>query len=264
MPKIGNGVCNCEYNNEWWGYDGGDCCPESCRRPSLSCYTASGTITASKTSNIVTGVGSSFQTQFGTGHKVYAVNANGVGTFIGTVASIQSATMLTLTTSAKAAVSASAYAKDQNKVSPNAGCTAQDVKCDLSVSGTISTKDTTGAIAGSGTYFLKWFAPGHTLYTASGVAVGVIASITSDVVLTLTTAPNASLQSALLAGGVSIKLDQNNSPFLGYNCKQPGCRPTASSSPNVGAVINGRTPSNWIADGHTAKTFQTCSQVQVQ
>lgn len=31
--NIGNGVCNCEYNNEWWGYDGGDCCPETCRHP---------------------------------------------------------------------------------------------------------------------------------------------------------------------------------------------------------------------------------------
>jgi len=28
--NIGNGYCDCQYNNEQWGYDGGDCCPSTC------------------------------------------------------------------------------------------------------------------------------------------------------------------------------------------------------------------------------------------
>jgi hypothetical protein len=30
-PKIGDGVCDCQFNNDLWGYDGGDCCASTCK-----------------------------------------------------------------------------------------------------------------------------------------------------------------------------------------------------------------------------------------
>lgn len=30
VPQIGDGHCDCQYNNDLWGFDGGDCCKDTC------------------------------------------------------------------------------------------------------------------------------------------------------------------------------------------------------------------------------------------
>lgn len=136
-----------------------------------------GTIKVFTGNNNVIGTGTAFTTQLGNSYII----RNSANVFVGRIASIANANSATLTTNANVAISGSSF-KYQSYMAnlivydPHLG------------NGNISTFSTNNAVIGTGTAFITQLDVGYQIFdTNNANLVGVIKTITSNTVATLTT-----------------------------------------------------------------------------
>jgi len=154
-----------------------------------------GTITVASGSTTVTGVGTSFNTEFKVGDKLYS----STGVYIGTISVIGSATSLTLASNSPAA-----YTTES--------CNGQ---CVFYNTGTISTNGTTAG-TGTGTIFTTEVNVGDMLYTSTGTYLGTVNAIGSAISITFATNATATYSGQFFTG---IGITQTGT--ISYNWATP-------------------------------------------
>jgi len=180
-------------------------------------FSGTGTISSSNTSNVVTGVGTSFNTQLQPTNVLY----NSSNVFLGVVSSIANSTQLTLSSNAASTLSSQAFNYSSEFIPPQTNAFLNTGNL-VTKSGNVTTSNSSAVVTGVGTAFADELVV--TNYVSIDGQVKVIVSIANNTSMTVDSPFNpansvATPISQVLPSGLTYT-DSNGTSYVKYKTFQ--------------------------------------------